>query len=261
MNVRLAFSVAAHLDPEILLVDEVLAVGDAEFQKKCLGKMSEVAEGGRTVLFVSHSMPMISSLCGQCILLETGKLKTLGETGDVIAAYQISGSNNPSFFDYSQSSNKPGDHLASLISGWIERNTGEKSFEIEINENFFICMRYRIHLDVPKVPYPNFHVYDSIGQCVFISSPCMNYEEPLNKGEFLAKCEIPGNFLNDGLFSIHLALTFHHSGIHVSFWEKHALSFNITDPIDGICTRSTGYSGRIPGIIRPILSWTIEGVE
>jgi len=261
MNVRLAFSVAAHLDPEIMLVDEVLAVGDAEFQKKCLGKMEEISEGGRTVLFVSHSMPMISSLCSRCILLNSGKIQAKGETGDVIATYLMSDRGTPAFVDYTTSLRLPGDSLATLLSGWIENSSGENVFEIKIIEPLRICMRYRILKDVPRIPYPNFHLYDSQGQCVFISSPIMDYNQPCISGEYIAVCEIPGNFLNDGLFSVHLALTFTHSGIHVSFWEKHALTFNITDPIDGIPTRATGYSGRIPGVVRPILQWNVERVS
>ncbi|MCC6493231.1 MAG: ABC transporter ATP-binding protein [Pirellulales bacterium] len=87
MKVRLAFSVAAHLEPEILIIDEVLAVGDADFQKKCLGKMQDVAQGGRTVLFVSHNMAAVSHLCTRCMTLESGKLFTLGTTEEVIASY------------------------------------------------------------------------------------------------------------------------------------------------------------------------------
>ena len=81
---RLAFSVAAHIDPEILIVDEVLAVGDAEFQKKCLGKMQDISQGGRTVIFVSHSMQTVTSLCNRCILLESGTIKREGAPSDVI---------------------------------------------------------------------------------------------------------------------------------------------------------------------------------
>jgi len=91
MYVRLAFAVAAHLEPEILVVDEVLAVGDAEFQKKCLGKMKDVATGGRTVLFVSHQLPMVKALCSSCIWLKDGEIKELGECEDVIAKYLSDG--------------------------------------------------------------------------------------------------------------------------------------------------------------------------
>src|SRR5436305_6650187 len=87
MYVRLAFSVAAHLEPQILIVDEVLAVGDAAFQKKCLGRMEEVTQEGRTVLFVSHNMPAVQNLCTRCILLERGRLKMDGETREVLEAY------------------------------------------------------------------------------------------------------------------------------------------------------------------------------
>src|SRR5262249_3529885 len=87
MYVRLAFAVAAHLEPEILVVDEVLAVGDAQFQKKCLGKMGDVARGGRTVLFVSHNMGLIQSLCQNTLLLNGGRLKTFGPTADVVTQY------------------------------------------------------------------------------------------------------------------------------------------------------------------------------
>lgn len=261
MYVRLAFAVAAHLDPEILLVDEVLAVGDAQFQKKCLGKMGEVAKEGRTVLFVSHSMPMIASLCRQCILLVGGRIQMKGDTGEVIASYMTSASGTPAFVDYTQSSSPPGDSLAALSAGWIENNSGERAFEINIDEPFRICMRYRVLKDVSKTPFPNFHIFDSFGQCVFVTSPVIDNDQPSASGEYCAVCEIPANFMNDGIFSVHLALTFTHSGIHVSFCENHALTFNITDPIDGIPTRRTGYSGRIPGVVRPLLEWKVECVS
>ncbi len=95
MHVRLAFAVAAHLEPEILLVDEVLAVGDIEFQKKCIGKMTEVAKGGRTVLFVSHQMNQIRRLCGQCIWLDGGKVRKIGATHEVLGEYEAAASSAP----------------------------------------------------------------------------------------------------------------------------------------------------------------------
>ena len=91
MYVRLAFAVAAHLEPEILIVDEVLAVGDAAFQKKCLGKMGDVAAGGRTVLFVSHNMAAVSSLCDKAILLAAGRVAAVGPTDQVLETYSTSG--------------------------------------------------------------------------------------------------------------------------------------------------------------------------
>src|SRR5205814_5188851 len=87
MQMRLAFAVAAHLEPEILLVDEVLAVGDLDFQKKCLGKMSDVAKGGRTILFVSHNMVAVNQLCSRCIWLDKGQVRSIGLTRDVVDQY------------------------------------------------------------------------------------------------------------------------------------------------------------------------------
>lgn len=261
MNVRLGFSVAAHLEPEILLIDEVLAVGDAEFQKRCLGKMKEVSEEGRTILFVSHSMPMIASLCDKCILLNKGKIQAHGETSQVIASYLLNNQENPAFIDYSSSSHPPGDEFAILLSGWIENCAKEKKFDIRINEPFRIMMKYRILKNVPKIPYPNFHIFDNQGQCICVVSPVMDYNQPCKAGDYLASCDIPPNFLNDGLFSVHLALTFTHMGLHVSFCDNHALSFNIVDPIEGVPTRSIDFRGRIPGVIRPIFNWTVERIS
>jgi lipopolysaccharide transport system ATP-binding protein len=105
MYTRLAFAVAAHLEPEILIVDEVLAVGDAQFQKKCLGKMGQVAKGGRTVLFVSHNMSAVQSLCTKAIYLESGGLKAAGDVGDIIARYTQESSSFQQFSSPRQISN------------------------------------------------------------------------------------------------------------------------------------------------------------
>src|SRR5213076_1953142 len=111
MYVRLAFAVAAHLDPEILIVDEVLAVGDAEFQKKCLGKMGEVARGGRTVLFVSHNMTAVQQLCNRAMLMRAGWIAVQGKTVEVIAAHigEADGSSG-GIFDLSEHTARSSQH-------------------------------------------------------------------------------------------------------------------------------------------------------
>jgi len=119
MYVRLAFAVAAHLESEILVIDEVLAVGDAQFQKKCLGKMEAISAEGRTVLFVSHNMATISSLCEKSILLDTGELTQMGQASNVILAYYSQGSASPGAFDYSASSKIVGDEYVKLLAGSI----------------------------------------------------------------------------------------------------------------------------------------------
>jgi lipopolysaccharide transport system ATP-binding protein len=259
MYVRLAFGVAAHLDPEILVIDEVLAVGDALFQKKCLGKMSEVAAGGRTILFVSHSMPMIASLCTRCVLLSGGAVKAMGPPGEVIAAYQSDGRESPASVDYTNSRHAPGDQCASLVAAWLEDLDAKTKADFSITEPIFIAMKYKVLAHAARQPFPNFHIHDSAGQYVFVSAPDgFPSERDCAPGEYLAKCEIPGHFLNDGLFSVDVALTF--KATHVSFHEKHALTFNVTDPMTA-ATRKLDYHGRIPGVVRPILKWTLERIS
>jgi lipopolysaccharide transport system ATP-binding protein len=144
MYVRLAFAVAAHLEPEILIVDEVLAVGDAQFQKKCLGKMEDVSKQGRTVLFVSHNMGTISSLCNQAILLGNGKVANIGLPSEIILDYYTSGHLSPSRVDFTKTNKKIGDDYAELLEAHIENSHGSVVSEIDMSEDFFVSMKFRI---------------------------------------------------------------------------------------------------------------------
>lgn len=256
MYVRLAFAVAAHLEPEILVVDEVLAVGDAMFQKKCLGKMGEVSKQGRTILFVSHNMAAITSLCNTALLLDQGRIVARGKTSDIVLSYYSQGLASPAFFEYSHSSNFIGDEHASLISGAVVDKSGESSSEVDIREPIRIIMKYNIISSKNKY-FPNFHIFSSDGTYAFISSPqAIDVAHP---GVYEAACMIPANFLNEGTYFVGLALTSLESGVKVHFFEKNALSFNVKDPIEGVPTRN-GYAGPIPGVVRPLLDWAIRRV-
>ncbi len=139
MYVRLAFSVAAHMNHDILIIDEVLAVGDAEFQKKCLGKMGEITKNeGRTILFVSHNMGAIQSLCSRCVLLENGRVIKTGKTGEVIG-YYISGKTNKSEIMLS-----PKNDEAGVCRIWLEDTDGNKISGIEMGENIILNIEYII---------------------------------------------------------------------------------------------------------------------
>lgn len=260
MYVRLAFAVAAHLDPDILIIDEVLAVGDLEFQKRCLGKMDEVTNSGRTILFVSHSMPMISSMCTRCILLQDGKMVMEGPTSEVVVKYQSGLRESFSFVDYTNAEKKPGDEFVSLLSGWVERMPGTPQVEFDLLDPVRVCMKFRVLQELPKVPQPNFHFMDSNGNYVFVSLPHdWLHDEVLPPGDYIAMCEIPAHFLNDGMYSVGLALNCVHLGLHTSFYEQNALTFNVVDRIKQNTQRSlSGWGGRIPGVIRPLLSWKLE---
>src|SRR3989344_710534 len=142
MYVRLAFSVAAHMEPDILVVDEVLAVGDAEFQKKCLGKMDEVTKtGGRTVLFVSHNMSAIQSLCKRAVLLEAGRIKAIGKTADVIGIYL---KNNPLSQEGAMlrgRKDRKGKGNVKLVSFFVESD-GKRVDELLTGGRYTFCFGY-----------------------------------------------------------------------------------------------------------------------
>ena len=259
MYVRLAFAVAAHLEPEILVVDEVLAVGDAAFQKKCLGKMEQAGSEGRTVLFVSHNMAMISSLCDKAIQLENGQLVAQGSSESVIINYATSGRSSPAAADYRSSRRRIGDEFAELLAADIRNERGEAILEIEINKPFSVRMEYQISIGTDRHFVPNFHFHRADGSCAFIVSS--EAKRHLSGHEYAAVCFIPPNFMNDGLYSVRLALSSFESGVSVHFDEIGALTFNVRDPIDGVPTRVSGYTGPIPGSVRPLLTWTVAPID
>jgi len=256
MYVRLAFAVAAHLEPEILVVDEVLAVGDAEFQKKCLGKMQDVAGEGRTVLFVSHNMAMINSLCQRAIVLERGAVQHDASASEAVLAYYNSGKGSAfrAEFEMPAGAERAG---AFPIFGQIEDGEGNPVPEVDFRHPFRIRMRYRVLRAGTPPPYPNFHLTDNAGNYVFVTAPESGLigSEP---GVYEATCLVPGRLLNCGTFFVGLALTFSQKGIEVAFWEKDALCLNVVDPIEEtIQTERNGYAGPIPGPVRPRLDWSL----
>jgi len=258
MYVRLAFAVAAHLEPEILIVDEVLAVGDAQFQRKCLGKMEEVGHDGRTVLFVSHNMAMISSLCDKAIHLESGKLRSMGACDEVILHYATPGDSSPAAVDLRRNARRVGDDHAQLLSADVRNEHGQPASEVEINQPLSIRMEYRITSVADRSFVPNFHFSRSDGGCAFVA--IAGNARRVVPGEYAAECHVPADFLNDGIYSVRLALTSFESGVSVHFDEAGILTFNVRDPIEGVATRAS-YSGAMPGAVRPLLPWTIEAIR
>ena len=259
MYVRLAFSVAAHLEPEVLVIDEVLAVGDAAFQKKCLGKMDDVSKEGRTIVFVSHNMPMISSLCDKGIYMDEGKLIYSGSIQECIGHYYSNDQAVQGKIDYTKERFLPGDEKAKLLEANISDSDGNMTSDIEIGSEIHIHMKYEL-LENNMHVYPNFHIYNSEGICVFITSdskidPNLMFKQ--EKGQYVSMCIIPANYLNDGTYFIGLALTSTKPTIHVHFYEKDALQLLVVDKIEGTITRN-GYVGEIPGAIRPSLDWRCE---
>jgi len=257
MYVRLAFAVAAHMDTEILLVDEVLAVGDAQFQKKCMGKMGEVSKSeGKTILFVSHNMSMISSLCQRGILLKQGNIQFNGPVEDAINTYLNSdqvGNGEILFRD-----RLPGDEKAVLHAARIVGVDGLPTINVQINEPFFIEMEYELFENDMRV-YPNLHIKDSYGQYVFVTADSDLDNTSIKKsraGRYISRCKIPENFLNSGTFYIGFALGSVYP-LHIHLFMQDLLFVTIQDPIIGIPTRLDGYSGPVPGPVRPLLEWDL----
>jgi lipopolysaccharide transport system ATP-binding protein len=246
MYMRLAFAVASHLEPEILIVDEVLAVGDAAFQKKCLGKMGEVAKEGRTVIFVSHNMTAIRSLCQRAIWLHNGEIVESGETGRVILNYIQRGALAMLEKSWADSATAPGDETARLQYVSIAPQ-GQEAIEpitiktpIEMKVGFW---NYRgdtvLNLSVV--------LYNLEGVAIFNtgSSPRM-FPEGLVEGSFV----IPGDFLNDGNYTVRLLLV---KDTSVALFDLHdLLSFEVLDS-----ERSGNWYGKVLGAVRPRFDWQL----
>jgi lipopolysaccharide transport system ATP-binding protein len=249
MTVRLGFAIAAHLEPEILVVDEVLAVGDAEFQKKALGKMQEVSQGqGRTVLFVSHNMTAVNSLCQHGIYLKTGLIHYSGSIQNTINKYltEETAIKTKVLWD---TNNWPGDEIASLLTARVIDESFNDLVKVDISQKIGIEYTYEVKVEGAS-RIPNIHVRTAKGDIVFISGESDDNKFK-QKGTFKSVMWIPGNLLNVETYIVGIALSTM-SPVKVHFWEQSALIFEISENFNN---RQTGYNQTIPGIIRPLLNW------
>ncbi len=261
MKVRLGFAVAAFLETEILFVDEVLAVGDAEFQKKCLGKMSELG-GRRTVLFVSHSMGAITRLCDRAILLDGGRMVAAGPTTDVVSTYLATGSSRGSERTWEDPRTAPGDDLARLISVRVLGPEGSPADEIDITDSLAVEVVYYSANPASLRPYVSLHFFNDDGVFLFASNDWADREwwiSPRHPGFVRATCPIPGNYLAEGRVNV---------SVHVSTLEPHvvhasapdAVAFHIVDHTTSEGVRGP-WVGDWPGVVRPLLQWRVESLD
>ncbi len=251
MYVRLAFSVAAHLEPEILIVDEVLAVGDAQFQKKCLGKMSEVGSEGRTVLFVSHNLTAIKTLCDRAVLLEHGRLIVDKAAAEVIGQYM--GGEQQSIVTREWHDEKTAPHTTATVLNRVAltNSLGRAVDEIYIDNAFNIEIEYTIRQEGVSVGLTVI-VYDQENNCVFSSINNLEknwYGKPMPEGVYKSICQIPANFLNNGWFS--LSINLFGKGFSDSVMTNEILRF---EALDSPAVRGD-YFGIFGGVIRPLLNW------
>jgi lipopolysaccharide transport system ATP-binding protein len=254
MYVRLAFAVAAHLDPEILIVDEVLAVGDMQFQRKCLGKMQDVSGRGRTVIFVSHNMTTMNSLCSRCVLVSAGRIEAQGPVAEITDLYFKSGLSQQAGTALDFGDEGYGDDVARLLSARLIDNQGNAISFVNIDQPFGIEIRMVVDELNPKI-VPNFHFYNQ-GQCAFVSSPAGDVIT--SNGTHLVTMWIPGNFLNDGFYEVKLAATTMVPQ-RVHFHEQNGFCFNV---VDDIHSQHRGeYANAIPGAVRPLLRWDLKNTS
>lgn len=258
MYMRLAFSVAAHLEPEILLVDEVLAVGDASFQKKCLGRMEELSDTGRTVLFVSHSMTSVLRLCPRVILLDGGRLTADGTGSQVVEEYMGRGG-GAAERTWPDIDAAPGDDRVKLRSVRVVNQHGEAAPEVDIREPVFVEVDYvNLSDDEEFRPFANLHFYDAQGTNLFVSSDANNTDwrrQPRRKGLVRVRCRIPGNFLAEGGVFITTAVSsLEPTEVHAI--EYDAVAFHVMDASEGDGVRGE-WAGDFPGVVRPMLEWHV----
>ena len=236
MMVRLGFAVAAHLDPEILVVDEVLAVGDAEFQKKAIGKMQDVSKGqGRTVLFVSHNMTAVKNLCHNGLLLVNGLIKYQGDIYSTVDKYLQQSSSSGTTNNFWSDNNAPGNDVIRVKSAYVEVD----SKYITVNTSFnlvteFWCLQNNIPINV------SMHLLDSSSSCVFaVSTPVVR----LSKGCHKSVIQIPSSFMNDGAYIVNNMFV---SDSKIVFYHENANSFEIIEDRE-----KSNWSGKWPGVVRP----------
>ena len=255
MFMRLAFAVAAHLEPEILIVDEVLAVGDANFQKKCLGKMGTVAQQGRTVLFVSHNMRAMQSLCSRVIWINEGSVSADGRADTVISNYLKTSVSALDEQVWNDPATAPGNDKVRLHS--VRLTNSNPSQPITVHSSLIVEFEYwnltpgaYLNLSIQVTAEDGYPIFNTG------SGNERNWHgKPFPVGLFRSAFRIPGDLLNDGIHRVLLRIVRDQS--EVIYQEEDVLVFEVADTSEG---RGTWY-GKWPGAVRPKLEWETELLE
>jgi lipopolysaccharide transport system ATP-binding protein len=254
MYTRLAFSVAAHLDPEILIVDEVLAVGDAEFQKKCLGKMGDVAKSGRTVLFVSHNMVAVQNLCQRAVWLEDGSIREDGPVREVVGHYVSSGASELTERVWDDQATALGNDSIRFKRMAVRPINGTPQDMMTVMTPLILEFEYwnlkpdaRLNLSLV--------LENEQGETVFNTFPIDEADwhgRNFPAGLFYTSCVIPGYLLNDGFYNVELYMV--QDEHTVLFRQRGVLSFEVVDSPE----RRSKWYGEIIGVIHPRLEWNTQ---
>ena len=247
MSMRLAFAVAGHLEPEVLLIDEVLAVGDGDFQKKCLGRMGDLASSGRTILFVSHNLTAVRTLCQSAIWLDRGEIKMQGPVNEVVNGYIESGETLASERVWDSPETAPGNEQLRLRRVSVQPRDGGEAKSITVETPLDIEFELW-NLAGPSILNLNLVLYSLEGSCVFNSiAPAAR----VPGGLFRGRCRIPGDLLNDGAYSIRLLAVKDRTSVILDLADLAA--FEVHD-----VERPILWFGKLIGAVRPKLDWTID---
>jgi lipopolysaccharide transport system ATP-binding protein len=255
MYVRLAFAVAAHLEPEMLLVDEVLAVGDARFQKKCLNKMEDVGQGGRTVIFVSHNLAAVTRICQRAILLEGGRVVNDGPANQVVSSYLMGGLGTRAAREWTDLAQAPGGEICRLIGARIRTASGAISDSIDIRERLGIEIEFEV-LQPGYLLLPHFYLWNEEGIPILgandLDPTWRGRRRPA--GRYVATGWIPGNLLAEGTVLVDVAVIATDPFI-AQIFEQSVIAFQVIGSLDGDTSRGD-WAGQCLGVVRPMLEWT-----
>jgi lipopolysaccharide transport system ATP-binding protein len=252
MYLRLAFAVAAHLEPEILIVDEVLAVGDAQFQNRCLGKMRSVSEDGRTVIFVSHNLTAVRTLCSRALLLRDGTVVADDLAARVVSAYVADVSDAVWQWKSGDAALAPHNGAAVIRAVTTRSLDGHIVDELTTSTSFTIDVDFTTSHDDAFVGL-TVVLYDPERNCVFSSLSNREsawYGRPMPRGQYRARCTVPGDLLNAGWFTLDLNL------FGKDFTDQHLMRDVLRLEVQDSGGLRGDYFGAYLGAVRPSLAWT-----
>ena len=261
MYVRLAFSVAAHLEPEILMMDEVLAVGDAAFQQKCLDKMRDIRRQGRTILFVSHSMAAVTRLCRRAILLREGRIAADGPAQAVVNEYLSSSWKVGAERVWAEGEEAPGGRVVRLRSVRVLSEDGETCAAFDVRRAVGIEIAYDVR-EAGHFLTPHVELSNDEGITLFSSHDTgrESGDSGMTVGHYASTVWIPANTLAEGNFLVHVALMSHRPSTVLHAQERNAVAFQVIEGRGGESARGD-YEGPMPGVVRPLLNWTTRCAE
>lgn len=257
MYMRLAFSIAAHLRPEILIVDEVLAVGDVNFQLKCLDKMEEIMNEGRTILFVSHSMSAVTRLCRRSIALERGQIISEGPTQKVVDEYLNLSQRLAPEKSWNEA-DAPQTEVVRLRQVRMINSARETSQAFQINEEIGIETTYEV-LQEGHLLIPSFHLLSQERIPLFVVQDVSAEwrRKSRKRGIYTSTAWFKPNLFAEGHFIVDVVINTYLPENRVHFHTDNALCFEILDPMDGTTARGD-FKGIIPGVVRPLADWQTD---